>query len=107
MEQVTSGPWLFDISPDTVVVTTTYVTRERKPILYVTHEHDEEEGITWQFHCGNRDYSSTVLQLVRLDEILEIDVGLKELAGLPLGFCARRTSANDKWSTERLSVNPV
>jgi hypothetical protein len=103
VEQVTFKSWPFDISPDTVVVTTTYVTRERNPILYVTHERDEEEGVIWQFHCGNGDYSSDVVQLVRLDEILELDGSIAELAGLPLGFCAKRSSARDRWVIEKES----
>jgi hypothetical protein len=62
MEQVTPKPWPFDVSPDTAVVTTSYVTKDRQPILYVTHEYSEEEGVTWQFHCGNGDYDPGVLQ---------------------------------------------
>lgn len=92
---------MFDVSPDTAVVTTTYVTRERKPILYVTHDYDAEEGIIWQFHCGNGDYGPNAMQLVRLDEILEIDSGIKELAGLPLGHCATRSSFTDNWIVQK------
>jgi hypothetical protein len=100
MEQVIPRPWLFDVPPDTAVVTTSYVTKDRQPILYVTHEYDEDEGVIWQFHCGNGDYDPGVLQLVRLDEILEMDGSIAELAGLPPGFCAKRPSAEDKWTTE-------
>jgi hypothetical protein len=34
MERVSKKPWPFDVTPDSVVVTTTYVTRDRNPILY-------------------------------------------------------------------------
>ena len=101
MESLTHKPGRFDISPDTAVVTTSYVTRQMQPILYVTHEYDEEEGIIWQFHCGNGDYSSEVMQLVRLDEILELDGTVVELADLPLGFCAKRLNAESKWTIEK------
>lgn len=101
MERVSKKPWPFDVTPDSVVVTTTYVTRDRNPILYVTHERDDEEGVIWQFHCGNGDYSPGVVQLVRLDEIIEIDPGMHELATLPLGFCARRVSQADEWIMTR------
>ncbi len=94
MEQI-SGQ--FDISLDAAVVTTTYVTQEKKSILYVTHEFDEDEGIVWQFHCGNNDYSSQVLQLVRLDEILAIDPDIITLATLPIGYSARRQSQYSAW----------
>ena len=71
------------------------------PILYVTHEQDDEEGIIWQFHCGNEDYSTGVIQLVRLDEIIAIDPGVRKLAALPLGSCARRASKADEWTIKR------
>lgn len=103
MEQVNIKSWPFDISPDTAVVTTTYVTQKKKPILYVTHEYDKEEGFIWQFHCGNGDYDPSVLQLIRLDEILEIDNGIRELASLPLGFCAKRNSVVAQWELQRLT----
>jgi hypothetical protein len=43
----------------------------------------------------------SVLQLVRLDEILELDGRLTELATLPLGFCARRASPKKPWITNK------
>jgi hypothetical protein len=71
------------------------------PILYVSHGFDEEEGVTWQFHCGNGDYDASVLQLVRFDEILALDSRLSELANLPLGYCASRASAGHAWQTKK------
>jgi hypothetical protein len=94
---MTRSPWNFDIAPDAVVVTTRYVTEQGLPVLYVTHEHDPEEGIVWQFHAGNGDYSSAVLQLVRLDEILAIDPNLSCLWSLPVGQTAARESAANEW----------
>jgi len=96
MEPVTQK-WSFDIPPDGAVVTTKYVTQDGEPILYVVHECDEEDDVVWQFHCGNNDYGSSVIQLVRLDEILSIDPSLYELASLALGFCARRASRESRW----------
>ena len=90
--------WDFDVAPDAVVVTTTYVTQQRMPVLYVTHEHDADEGTIWQFHAGNGDYSAEVLQLVRLDEILAIDPGLRVLSGLPMGHSASRANRNEPWT---------
>ena len=34
-----------------------------------------------------------VLQLVRLDELLTLDPSIEQVAQLPVGFCARRQSA--------------
>jgi hypothetical protein len=65
--------WSFDVPPNAAVVTTTYVTRERLPILLVSHEADEDGGISWQFHCGNGDDSPSALQFVGLETILQLD----------------------------------
>lgn len=91
----------FDVSPDAPVVTTTHVTQRGMPVLYVSHDLDSEGEISWQFHCGNDDFDSSVLQLVRLDEILELDGGLVELAGLPLGYCAVRKGIGSPWETRK------
>lgn len=85
---------------DTMVVTSTYVTEDQLPVLYVTHE-DDEGGSLWQFHCGNGDCSSNKMQLVRLDTVLAFDPGLTVLADLKKGFCATRRSPNDPWTVER------
>jgi hypothetical protein len=92
--------WAFDVSPETMVVTTVYVTGERMPVLCVTHEPDEEDGVLWQFHCGNGDYRASVLQLVRFDEIAALDAAILQLAALPLGSSARRASVSDEWVIE-------
>ena len=97
---MTMRPWPFDIPPAGVIVTTKYVTQRGEPILYVSHEYDEEEGACWQFHCNNGDYDPTVLQLVRLDEVLAIDSSIYDLADLPYGFCAKRVSKAAPWLIE-------
>jgi len=88
---------LSDLSNDTMVVTSSYVTVDRLPILYVSYEYDEEEGHIWQFHCGNGDYSMERMQLVRLDTILALDASLFAIGDLPSGFCATRTSVGMAW----------
>jgi hypothetical protein len=45
IEGVLNVRWPFDISPATMVVTTTYVIRGGQGVLCVTHEFDREEGI--------------------------------------------------------------
>jgi len=93
--------WRFNIGPDTAVVTSSYVTRDRLPILLVSHEDDPDEGPMWQFHAGNGDFSGDVLQLVRLDEILAIDPGLQVLHTLPSGSCAERADVSAPWVVRR------
>jgi hypothetical protein len=87
----------FPIPHSTAVVTTSYVTVERLPILKVSHERDEEGVSLWQFHCANGDYSSERLQLVRLDTLIALDPTLREIADLPSGAVATRSSAKDAW----------
>jgi hypothetical protein len=89
--------WPFDIVPAAMVVTTSHVTHGKMPIEYVTHETDEEDGVLWQFHCGNGDFRPEVLQLVRLDSIVAIDPGVLAVADLPLGFGARRSGKDSAW----------
>jgi hypothetical protein len=102
MEEGPRDRWRFDVEPEAAVVTTVYVTKGGMPILLVTRELDDDEGSVWQFHCGNGDYRSEVLQLVRLDEILKLDPSVADVAALPIGFCARRNDRTDIWRSEAI-----
>ena len=84
-----------------MVVTSSYVLEERMPILDVIHGEDEE-GELWQFHCGNGDFSSQHLRLVRLETIMRRDPSLLEMAELELGMRARRPEIGGEWSIEPL-----
>ena len=87
----------FNITNDTMVVTSSYVTSRELPILEVSHEGDEEGGSLWQFHCGNGDYSMDKMKLVRLDTILVIDPSVIEVSFLRLGQTAKRADPDDGW----------
>jgi hypothetical protein len=87
----------FTITNDTMVMTTSYVTAQRLPILYVAHQDDEEGGSLWQFHCDNGDYSQSKLQLVRLDTILKLDPAIIEISDIPIGSSARRKNPTTPW----------
>lgn len=87
----------FNISDDTMVVTSIDVTQGKLPIMQVSHEDDEEGGSLWQFHSGSGDYSMDRMQLVRLDTILNIDPTLVEIAGLEMGRTARRRAIGEPW----------
>jgi hypothetical protein len=86
----------FDISLNTAVVTSTYVIYEHMPVLFVSHEYDED-GDIWQFHCGNEDYDMSKMLLVSLGDVLTVDASLVEIANLPKNFVARRNYVGDKW----------
>jgi hypothetical protein len=99
MGRVTENSWPFDVPPENVVVTSTYVTRDGMPVLHVSHSLDEEGEVTWQFHCGNGDFSARVMQLVRLEEVIRLDSSLVEVAGLPLETEATRDGVGAPWVT--------
>lgn len=88
----------FPIADNVAVITSTYVTRDGMPILLVTREEDDEEGESWQFHCGNGDYAMERMQLVGLGTVLRIDPTVREVADLPLGHCATRTAVGAPWT---------
>lgn len=87
----------FNISEDTMVVTSTDITRAGLPILEVSHEDDEEGGSLWQFHSGNGDYSMDRMELVRLGTVLSIDPDLKDISDLAMGRTARRRAVGEPW----------
>jgi len=87
----------FNIPPETMVVTSTYVTESHLPILEVNHEDDEEGGGRGQFHCGNGDYSMERMQLVRLDTILAIDPSISDACCLEMGCTAKRSGGDAPW----------
>ena len=89
--------WAFDVVPETAVVTTTHVMRDRQPVLSVSHVYDPDEGDVWQFHAGDDDRDISKILLVRLDKILKLDPTLKEIATLPAGSSARRASVGEGW----------
>jgi len=87
----------FNISADTMVITSVDITRDGLPILEVSHEDDEEGGSLWQFHSGNGDYSMERMELVRLDTILGLDPALKDISELAMGRTARRRAVGEPW----------
>lgn len=90
----------FPISDDSMVVTTSYVTADKLPILEVSHDDDEEGRSLWQFHCGNGDYSPDRLQLVRLSTILGMDPSVSQVSGLKMGQQAIRSDTHDAWKVQ-------
>lgn len=85
--------WPFDDPPNLAVITTRQVTELRAPILFVSHDEDDEG---WQFLTGGplRDEDARVVALRR---IWMLDPSVGELADLPLGWQASRSTASDPW----------
>ena len=88
----------FQMTSDTAVLTTRYVIEDGLPTLEVSHDIDEEDGShLWQFHCGNGDYDMSKIMVVGLSTMLRIDPTLYDVARLPVGFTATRTSNTEEW----------
>lgn len=89
----------FEDSLSTAVFTTKFVVKENKEITYVSH--DEDDG-SWQFHSNDKweDYSK-VAMVLSLDEIIEIDPTVLEIADLPYDYIATRRSKQDKWVIQK------
>jgi hypothetical protein len=89
----TISNWPFQDPQNVVVFTTKQVVKDRKPILFVTH--DVDDG-AWQFHSGDAALSEEIM-ILALSEIVEIDPSIIELADLPIGYKASRNSPSDSW----------
>ena len=88
--------WPFEDPPNMAVITTVNVLEHGHPVLLVTH--DEDDG-GWQFLCGKTNDTEDG-RVMGLREIVRRDPSLKQLADLPLGWRAWRSSADEPWRRE-------
>jgi len=88
---------------NTAVFSTTYVIKEKSPILLVSHEADGD----WQFMGGEpiEDYRKVVM-VVSLESIIKKDKTVLQLADLPLGYQATRKTKKDKWEIVKIIYSP-
>jgi hypothetical protein len=85
--------WKFPDPPHRQVFLSKTVHEGTEPIVYVSH--DIEDG-AWQFLGDSMDAGGGPV-LVCLHHPIDSDASLKELADLPLGWCAERATPNDPW----------
>jgi len=84
---------------NTAVFTTRFVVNDKKEITYVSH--DFEDG-AWQFFSDdNFDNYEEIALILSLDEIIQLDKSILEIADLPLGCVATRKSKTDNWTITR------
>ena len=89
----------FEDSLNTAVFTTKFVVKDKKEITYITHE--TEDG-AWQFFSNdNFDDFEEVSMILSLDEIINLDKTVLEIADLPLGYIASRETVKDKWKISK------
>ncbi|WP_341313045.1 hypothetical protein WN982_16770 [Paraburkholderia sp. IMGN_8] len=82
--------WAFDDPPNVAVIAARSIVFERDWIAYVSHDH--EDG-AWQFHGSQANPMQEVDALVAiLQNIVQIDGTVRELADLLVGWHAWRTA---------------
>jgi hypothetical protein len=92
---VSADTWPFDQPRNCAVFTTRQVLDRNQPILHVTHDADDHG---WQFLSS--DASKEDAKIVALEEIVAIDPSVLELADLPVGWHASRSSVEEAWIRE-------
>ena len=84
--------WPFEDSPNVAVITTQAVLEGE----WITFASLDAEDCDWQFHCQGEPAEEDA-RVVSLRRIVTLDPSIAELADLPLGWCAWRTSADAPW----------
>lgn len=90
--------WPFDDDNSTVSVTSGEIVARKVPILYVSHETDEDGEVLWQFHHEPNRFDFATAILVRLDTMVIVDSTISDLGDLPIGWQATRASVGDEWN---------
>jgi hypothetical protein len=88
-----SNCWLFTDPRNLAVITLRQILDRERPILYVSHEADDEG---WQFLTGEA-VTPDEARVVGLGTIAKLDPSVFALADLPLGWKAWRLTVNDPW----------
>ena len=85
--------WPFDQPRIVAVLTTVHVVRGGQAILYASRDRDDG---SWQFHSMEpaRVHEAMV---VALDEIIELDPSILEIADLEPGWAAERVAEGEPW----------
>ena len=92
----------FEDTLNTAVFTTKFVVKDKKEITYVTH--DADDG-AWQFFSSDDfDNYEDVAMILSLDEIINIDRSVLEIADLPLGYLATRQTTKDSWTINKIKT---
>lgn len=79
-------------------VLTTKAVLSGSPILMVTHDSDDGG---WQFICGTTNNPDDG-RIVHLEDIVEMDPTVQEVADLDLGWIAYRAEVGGAWKREPL-----
>lgn len=102
-DEKTKSHWVFDEPRNLAVFTTSRVLDENYPILLVYHD---DEG-DWQFLCGTTDAPEQCKHIC-LNDIVERDPSVNDIADLPPGWLAWRENGGAAWRCEvQISDDPT
>ncbi|MDR3296044.1 MAG: hypothetical protein LBT26_09500 [Clostridiales Family XIII bacterium] len=85
----------FENRENAAAITCTHVLKKGQPILYAYHDEDDD----WQFLCG-AEHGEADAMVVSLKEMYEHDPSIADLATLPMGMYAERTSKEEAWKQD-------
>lgn len=90
-------PWPFDQPRNAATITVWPILRRIEPITFVSHDASDHG---WQFlNIGNdKAVNMADASVVGLEEIVDLDPSVLELADLPPGWCAWRSDAASPWN---------
>ncbi len=89
--------WPFDQARDCAAITAVNVIERNYPVLRVTHYTDDH---SWAFLCGTTNETSDG-RVIGMEEALELDPTLAEIADLPPGWSAWREAIGGPWHRAR------
>lgn len=93
--------WAFEDGPTTMAFLSKTVQTWEEAVTYVSH--DADDG-AWQF-LGDRMAEGGGPVLVCLQHPVERDPSLKELADLPVGWCAERGAPGEPWIRSEMPLD--
>jgi len=89
-----NSEWKFDQARNVAAVTSVHVTKQNKPILLVSHYTDDH---SWAFLSGE-PVTVEESQIISMEEIVNIDPTVLEIATLEPGWSAERKEVGKEWS---------
>jgi hypothetical protein len=89
--------WPFDQAPNVAAITTQQVL-DGKPILRVVHYEDDH---SWAFTCGTTNDEADG-RVISMEQAVDLDSTIKEVAGLLPGWRAWRSAAGGTWQREKM-----
>lgn len=95
-EEDKNGIWPFPDAPSTMVFSTRDIEEGKSPVLHVTH--DLGDG-AWQFRTTGA-VPIAEGRIAALQQVVFHDPSLLELADLPPGWMAVRTSPDSPWNRQ-------